>query len=114
VLSATSGTTDIFSPKIEVSLAYSPRHRCLGGVGPKDRQLRKGLGHLPLNGLFLGTVATARAMRPFAWRVTERRELERWGAPRSGGGRACGGLPELAQGWMERRPGESLHNARVM
>jgi len=36
------------------------------------------------------------------------------GAPRSGGGRACGGLPELAQGWRERRPGESLHNARVI
>ena len=60
--------------------------------------------------LFSGTGARARALpRQRARTVTERRELERVGSP-LGGGRACGGLPELAQGWRERRRRQSLHN----
>jgi hypothetical protein len=61
------------------------------------------------NRCFSSTGATARFSRPYARTVTERRELERVGSP-LGGGRACAGLPELAQGRRERRRRQSLHN----
>ena len=45
------------------------------------------------------------AMRPFAWHVTERRELALVGRP-LGAGRECGGLPEWRRGVGNAGPGK--------